>query len=102
MADLVGMRVRDRFSGLVTLEITDRLTRTIGSFNTGTAGGSINVPAFAEGAGYACILEAPDPSNNLNTFYRFPRVTISGTTMSWDFPGNGTEPIACQVEYGVY
>lgn len=98
----VGVRIRDRLTNAILLEITDRLTRTVGSFNTGTSPGSINVPAFSAAPGWACMLEAPDPTNNQTTLYRFPRITINGTTLSWDFPGQGAEPIACQVEYGVY
>ncbi|UOL48386.1 hypothetical protein [Pseudomonas phage Almagne] len=102
MPDLIGMRIRDQTSGLVVVEITDRLTRIIGTFNTGSGAGSMNVPDFSLGTGFACILEAPDPVNNLSNTWRFPRVTISGTTMSWDFPGQSGTNVACDVVYGVY
>lgn len=42
----VGLRVRDVSTGQVTVEVTDRLTRVIGTFNTGTASGSLTVSDF--------------------------------------------------------
>nr|DAL63676.1 MAG TPA_asm: hypothetical protein [Bacteriophage sp.] len=100
----VGLRVRDVSTGQVTVEVTDRLTRVIGTFNTGTASGSLTVSDFSSGSGWACILEAPRPSLNIANNYRYPRVRISGDVISWDFPGPYASwlAVACDVIYGVY
>jgi hypothetical protein len=99
----VGLRVRDAATGAVLVEITDRLTRVIGVVNTGTSPGSISVPGMATGLGWGCVQEVPPPNPNIVNRYRFPRITISGTTLSWDFPGTASLPaVACDVIYGVY
>jgi len=98
-----GLRVRDRTTGLVTVEITNRLTRTIGVINTGSSAGSISVPDFALGAGWACVLESPEPNPNLSFTWSYPIVSISGTTLSWSFLGlGGSTIVPCDVIYGVY
>lgn len=105
MADQVGVRVRDRATGNIILDITDRLTRVIGVFNSGSAAGSLNVPAFAMGAGWAAVLEAQLPPSSPSTLYSYPIISISGTTLSWSFPnyqGQSITIIPCDIIYGVY
>lgn len=104
MVDTVGFRVRDR-SGTIILDITDRLTRVVGLFNSGGGGGSITIPAFALGAGWAAVLEAQLPPSSPSTLYSYPIVSISGTTLSWSFPnyqGQSITIIPCDIIYGVY
>lgn len=99
----VGLRIRDGATGVVTLEITDRLTRGIGRFNSGSSPGAFSVPDFAMGAGFAEIVEAPPPNPSPYQAYRKPRVFVSGTTISWDFPGVAEWPVLpCDIIYGVY
>lgn len=105
MADLVGMRVRDRTTQAITLDISDRLTRVIGVINSGTSPGSISVPGFANGAGWVATLEQPETNPSTSAVFRYPKGTISGTTLSWDFPapsGSTSEIIPCDLMYGVY
>lgn len=105
MADLVGFRTRDKNTGNIIIDITDRLTRVIGLFNSGSTGGTINVPAFALGAGWAAVLESQLPPQSPSTLYSYPIVSISGTTLSWSFPNYQGQPITivpCDIIYGVY
>lgn len=106
MADLVGMRVRDRVTGVVTVDISDRLTRIIGVVNSGSANGSITVPGFVNGDGWVATLEAPETNSSQSALFSYPRGTISGTTLSWDFPapsgGLSYSIVPCDLMYGVY
>lgn len=105
MADVIGLRVRDRTTGLVTVEITDRLTRVIGFFDSGGANSSINVPAFAMGAGWAAVMEYQPAGQSQTNLYSYPVVLISGTTLSWSFPdyqGQSNTRVSCGIIYGVY
>lgn len=103
MADVIGMRVRDPNTGVITLDITERLTRLIGIVYSGTSPGAIAVPDFAIGEGWAAIVEGTNPNGNLFSNVRYPRIIISGTVLSWDFPGLVNDPIVpCNIIYGVY
>ncbi|CAG9184322.1 hypothetical protein CURE108131_25185 [Cupriavidus respiraculi] len=57
----------------------DRLGRVVGTQWTGTSDGSINVPAFAQGTGFAIAM----PAAGSGVFV--PRISVSGTTLSWTF-----------------
>lgn len=99
----VGMRIRDPNTGVIVLEISDRLTRIIGNINSGSSPGSISVPGFAYGEGWAAVVEGVNPNAALFSRVRYPRISISGTNLSWDFPGIPQDPIvACLIVYGVY
>lgn len=103
MADLFGMRVRDRNTGQITVDLTDRLTRMIGVVSSGSGPGSIVVPGFSNGDGWACVMEVPTPNNNLSNQWIYPLVSISGNTLSWSFSGpSGAVNVPCNIIYGVY
>lgn len=98
----IGLRVRDRVTGVVTLDVTDTLTRIIGMVNSGFSSGSISVPEFANGRPWY-YTDGPSFSNP----FRFGRqvvVTISGTTLSWSFsqgiPADAYN--ATNIVYGIY
>lgn len=96
-----GLRTRDRLTGVTTLEITDRLTRIVNTVYTGSGAGSINVPAFATGSPWWVVDEPPQDQYDIYGQFRYPRVTVSGNTLSWDFPGPGlVQPST--IQYGVY
>jgi len=104
MADILGMRARDRATGEVIVDITDRLTRVIGVFNSGSSAGSLNVPGFANGDGWAAVMEPYAPGGP-STLWSYPIVEIAGTVISWRFPnyqGQSTTIVPCDVVYGVY
>jgi hypothetical protein len=98
----VGLRVRDRTTGQVIVEYTDRMTRIVGSFSTGTAAGSVTVD-LSLGTGWAAVMEVPPTNPNIANYYRYPRVTVTGNIISWDFPGDSSWTIlSCVVLYGVH
>lgn len=90
-------------NGEVIMDPAKRIARFVGSFSTGTSGGSRNVTM-------------PDHSGDVFYFTQgasgdlmdsYPDVTLTGTTFSWSFPtfkvGNNTSvPRALTVHYGVY
>lgn len=99
MADVIGLRVRDKVTGMVTLEITDRITRVIGKVDTGTAPGSITVPQFEDNDAWVVRSElVPDI---VNTAKR-PIPVISGTTLSWSFPTGYGSAMSATLIYGIY
>lgn len=97
----VGLRIRNRTTGAVTFEVTDRLTRVLGSVYTGSVNGAIAVPAFSQGIPWAYANGIGN--QNLFSFGQFPKVTISGTILSWTFVGiSGREIYPDTILYGVY
>lgn len=107
MATIRGLRVRDRATGTIILDITDRLTRVIGVINSGSAAGSVSIPAFSLGGGWAAVLESQLPPSSPSTLYSYPIVSIDNVnlTLSWSFPnyqGQTVTIIPCDIIYGVY
>ena len=95
-----GLRIRDRNTGQITLEITDRLTRVLGRVNSGTSNGSINVPEFLGNSPFSIVLETAQQAFDLG---RTPTVTISGATLSWTFQGTASRPAQpATIVYGLY
>jgi len=103
MVEIIGMRVRDRATGLVVVDVRDRLTRRIGVVNSGAHPSSIVVDDFSLGEGWAVVLEAPVPNQNIVYEWKYPRLSINGNVLSWDFPGrSGAQVVPCDIMYGVY
>jgi len=75
-----GLRVRDS-SGAITLELTDRLPRILGSVSTGTAPGSRSVPDFAGRQPFYFFV----PNTVTGDVFNHPVISVSGTTLSWTF-----------------
>ncbi|MCE7762958.1 hypothetical protein GQL56_09925 [Pseudomonas putida] len=68
------------------VDITDRLTRIIGQVSSGSSPGSIQVAAFGTyGTPWAFVQQRNASADQFGK--RTVRVTISGTMLSWDFPG---------------
>lgn len=95
-----GLEVWDE-NGNKTLSVTDRITKFIGTFQTGTANGSLNVGGnvpinsdiwfFIDGVG---IL-------NTSTNVFAPNIVLNGTTFSWSFePSEGK--LNTTIKYGIY
>lgn len=91
-----GLQVFDA-NGNLTLDITDRLTRVIGSFTVaaGAAAGSITVAQFSTGTPWVFPLIYSINGDNTD-----PAFSISGTTLSWT--ANTAALIDVFVIYGVY
>lgn len=83
----VGVRIRNRNTGVVTLGPTDRISRIIGTIGPVSSAGSINVPAFntARNTPWVIVLQR-NLTSNLQV-YRTVVATISGTTLSWSLTG---------------
>lgn len=97
----VGLRCWDS-AGLMTVNITSRLSRLHGSVITGTSSGSISVPKFSQGTPYHIAAMDPSYSGGLWGAGK-PYITISGTTLSWDF--SSVDPAvraSTQIFYGTY
>ncbi|MDR5774920.1 MULTISPECIES: hypothetical protein [unclassified Caballeronia] len=90
-----GLRCRDA-SGNITVDITDRLTRVIGTFSTGGSDGSFTVNVT--GSVWFMVLDDSQYSRTVLA----PIVTLSGNTISWTFPSTTYGTRAVTVMYGVY
>lgn len=93
-----GFRSYDE-NGNVDVTITDRLTRYLGILNTGTGNSSANIDASVPGAIYWFFVL--DQYNGI-VFSRPPQVTLSGTTLSWNFgSAAGPQRYAVNIVYGI-
>lgn len=94
----IGMRVRDRVTGAITLDLTDRITRKVGEHVTGTSDGSVVLPAFEGEIYFYCIQSA--------VFPRFaPSVTLNPQTrrISWQFNGSPvSNRVSVTLVYGAF
>ncbi|MCY0385667.1 hypothetical protein OVY01_00105 [Robbsia sp. Bb-Pol-6] len=93
-----GLRCWDA-SGNLTLDVTDRLTRFLGSLSTGTAAGSASIAGFSTGTPWIHVLDSVNPSAATT---QAPSVSISGTTISWSYASTTLAKRAVTVLYGVY
>lgn len=94
----LGLRIRDS-NGNITLDITDRITRYLGTVNTNGTNGSINDARFATGQGwYHVILPALVNSNMV-----LPVVTVGATGISWAYSPNARQTsLPVTIVYGVF
>lgn len=91
-----GLRVRDS-AGNIKVDITDRLTRVVGSQSTGTSAGSLIVSG--QGDVWYTILDAV-PTNGSGNMP--PQVSLSGNVISWSWPTTSYGVRAVTIIYGVY
>lgn len=70
-----GARVRDA-SGVIILEETDRIARLVGSFNTGTGGGSLG---FDNGGGQLTYA----PMGTYDNYQDWPSISVGASSISW-------------------
>ncbi len=91
-----GLEIRDANNN-VTLSVSDRITRQIGSFNTGTGSGSLSV-GVAGTVWFAVIDSVPTASQSTLP----PNVVGSGSVIQWS-PASSSYPTrSVLVIYGVY
>ena len=86
-----GLRIRRPDTGAVILEITDRITRLVGTIALPVSG-SLVVDGSAEGDVWFFYNFGPTYSTNQDT-----SVTLSGRTISWS-----NIPAGSTLTYGVY
>lgn len=93
-----GLQLFD-VSGNRTLDVTDRITRYLGSFQTGTDNGSFSDQRLSQGVPfYQIVSEGEIGAVN------FPSIMLSGTTFRWEFFTTGlyAPRTNSTVYYGVY
>ncbi|PVZ19914.1 MULTISPECIES: hypothetical protein [unclassified Pseudomonas] len=84
---------------LVTLDMTSRISRSVGNFETGTGGGS---RTLSWPPGTRWFVRVPLGSTGLKG--KGPAVSLSGDTISWAFSyrsGFGEYPVSARIYYGV-
>lgn len=86
--------------GSLVMDITDNLPRFIGSINTGTTAGSINIPEFAGGRGFAYSTDTAD-SQPFEAYNR-PIFQVSTSGLSWSWGSGPPTYRAITILYGVY
>lgn len=96
----IGFRIRDRITGKITLDLTDRISRDVGRIETGLSNGFFDVPASIEGDVYFyCLQSAAFPAYVAS-------VTLSGRRIQWVFNGGTGIPVSnarsISIIYGVY
>lgn len=99
----VGLRVRDPATGVVQVEVTDRVTKVLGTLETGTAAGSITVPEFANGTPWVIALDYLAGNAVVDNLAMTP--TINGLTLSWAVTGQmfpSRPPRSMVLVYGIY
>jgi len=93
-----GLRIKHPDTGAVLLNITDRITRVLGTLNTGTANGSYSVDSALGTAFFSCLV-----ANSFDAQSAQPDITVSGNTVSWSFDGAGFyTKVPVTILYGVY
>lgn len=98
-----GVQIFDE-DGHTLLDTSQRAGRFIGSVETNGLNGSIVVPEFSQGTPFVVVLDNNSTITDIYTFRPWlPLVTISGTTLSWNYDGAGASYRAnSNIVYGVY
>lgn len=101
---MVGLVIRDRDSGLVKVDMTRFISQTLGSVETNSQGGSIQVPAPPAGrTHFFAVIPLVDLQTNKG---KRPGVTLVGNLLSWSYSYNGAGwgffSANCRIEYGYY
>lgn len=84
-------------NGNLILDITDRLTRVLGIFETGTSNGSLNDPNLANGAPW--VYKYHQISTDIYNA-RPINVYVTGTTIYWEFD-SARESQDALLSYGI-
>lgn len=85
-------------NGNMTLDVTDRLTRLLGTAETGVSNGSISDENLSAGTPWFVLRDTSDYEMLTEATCS---VTISGNTISWVFSSTGTKTNK-KIVYGVY
>jgi hypothetical protein len=94
----VGLRIRDG-AGNITLDVTDRITRQLGTVATGTTNGRFDDARVAGGnAWFHAMSEAYFDSSSVP-----PRIVLDANGFSWTYQlASGQTARPMQVIYGLY
>jgi hypothetical protein len=91
-----GLQIWDA-GGRLIVDTNTRLGRILGVINIADDG-SLTHPGLSTGAGFAKILIA---GGDVQTFIYAPTYSVSGNTISWQYPKDVTKFPAIMI-YGVY
>ena len=98
MARRPRLRIRDAATGNVIVDYSDRLGTIIGVVETGKNNGSVSSPAFALGEPFYALVKVDAGASVFG-----PKITFSGTTLSWQFRDNGlTSNASWRIVYGYF
>jgi hypothetical protein len=91
-------------NGNIILDVTGRITRVLGRFNTGTSPGSLVDPNLLAGTPWYFT---QIPSSSVRDSCRQCVVSFQGDTLSWTFSVTNTQGVSTYnvpyiVTYGVY
>lgn len=86
--------------GSIVMDINDSLPRFLGSVNTGTNNGSINIPEFAGGRGFAYSTDTFNtyPGDAVNR----PIFQVSNLGISWSYGSGPPTRRDTTILFGVY
>lgn len=89
-------------SGNILTTYTDSLTRVGGSFQTGSADGSITDALIGSVPASRVWWAVRDLTGNSTVYYDSspPNITISGSTLAWAYPYSGKPN--CLITWGVF
>lgn len=87
-----GLQVWDT-SGIQTLDLTDRITKILGTRTAAGSAGSYTDVRLAQGTAFTIPLRAPTSSRTEN----YPLITINGNTISWS-----SSNVSVPFLYGIY
>lgn len=90
-------------SAVLSLDHTMFALKFIGSLQTGTSAGSITVPEFAtpNSIPFAVVITNDSVLWSPTQVRSIPDTAISGTTLSWVYPGAAVNPVPCTIVYGL-
>lgn len=92
-----GLQTWDEY-GNPMLRITDRITRFIGEFDTGTANGSHADDRLSLGTPFISVRD----TKTFDEFSVPPTITYNGQQISWVFSTDQASPRSVRIAYGVY
>lgn len=93
----------DNASSTVCAAINKNISQMMGYIDTGGVNGATTIPLPP--VGRTAFYYIADLSPNLNGQGRRPGVTMSGTSLSWDYSystGFGEYAMNCRIHYGYY
>lgn len=86
-------------NGAITVDNASTVTRYIQTFITSASAGSLTIPALASGRPWVAAYRY----TNNSVQYIAANVTVSGTTVSWSFPIDGSSNWSPMIVFaGVY
>jgi len=90
--------------GVMTLDVTNRLTRVLGEFNTGTANGSLADIALTTGTPWWIAIPTSEININADNMAKALNISVSGQIISWTFtsPYSPTVYVNHKIIYGVF